>query len=117
MKKVLVAGATGYLGKHVVKEFKKQGFWVRALTRNADRLKELEGYIDEVFTGEVTDPNTLRGICKDIDIVFSSVGITKQKDNVTYMDVDHKCKLKGLAVVQIAQQDEVSAVAPFLKQS
>ena len=90
MKKVLVAGATGYLGKHVVKEFKKQGFWVRALTRNADRLKELEGYIDEVFTGEVTDPNTLRGICKDIDIVFSSVGITKQKDNVTYMDVDYQ---------------------------
>jgi len=31
MRKVLVAGATGYLGKFVVREFKRQGYWVRAL--------------------------------------------------------------------------------------
>jgi len=90
MKKVLVAGATGYLGQHVVKEFKKQGFWVRALARNAARLENLSEYIDEVLVGEVTDANSIRGICKDIDIVFSSIGITKQKDNLTYMDVDYQ---------------------------
>ena len=89
MKRVLVAGATGYLGRYVVNEFKKQGFWVRALARNATKLEKLNEYIDEKFTGEITDPNSLSGICKEIDIVFSSVGITKQKDGLTYMDVDY----------------------------
>jgi len=90
MKRVLVAGATGYLGHYVVKEFKKQGYWVRALTRSADKLENLKDDVDEAFMGEVTDPASLDGICQDIDIVFSSIGITKQKDNLTYMDVDYQ---------------------------
>jgi len=49
MKKVLIAGVTGYLGQHIVKEFKKHGFWVRALARNAARLENLSEYIDEKF--------------------------------------------------------------------
>jgi nucleoside-diphosphate-sugar epimerase len=32
MKKVLVVGATGYLGQYIIKEFRKQGYWVRALS-------------------------------------------------------------------------------------
>jgi uncharacterized protein YbjT (DUF2867 family) len=90
MQKVLIAGASGYLGRYVVQEFKKQGYWVRTLARDAARLESLSEYIDETFTGGVTEPNSLQGICKDIDIVFSSIGITKQKDNLTYMDVDYQ---------------------------
>ena len=59
MQKVLIAGATGYLGRFVVQEFKKQGYRVRALARNASGLKSLSEYIDEIFTGEVTDTNSL----------------------------------------------------------
>ena len=47
MKRVLVAGATGYLGRYVVKEFKKQGYWVRALARSADKLEALTDEVDE----------------------------------------------------------------------
>ena len=90
MKKILIAGASGYLGKFVVKEFKKQGYWIRALARNKDKLKDLNSFIDDTFIGEITDPRSLQGICKDIDIVFSSVGITKQKDGLTFMDVDYQ---------------------------
>jgi len=73
-----------------VQEFKKQGFRVRALARTPEKLEALREYIDEPFVGEVTDKNSLSGICKDIDIVFSSIGITKQKDNLTFMDVDYQ---------------------------
>ena len=90
MKRVLVAGASGYLGRYVVQEFKKQGFAVRVLARNSAKLENLNEYIDETFIGEITDSNSLLGLCKDIDIVFSSVGITKQKDGLTYFDVDYQ---------------------------
>ena len=102
MKKVLVAGATGYLGKYVVKEFKKQGYWVRALTRSSEKLASIREFIDDIIIGEVTKPASLQGICKDIDIVFSSIGITKQKDGLTYKDVDYQAN-KNLLNVAIKQ--------------
>ena len=96
MKKVLVAGATGYLGKYVVQEFNKRGFGVRVLARNEKKLAQIGPFgepavmdcIDEVFIGEVTRPDTLAGLCDDIDIVFSSVGLTRQKDGLSFEDVD-----------------------------
>jgi uncharacterized protein YbjT (DUF2867 family) len=90
MKKVLVAGATGYLGKYVLKEFIKNGYWVRALGRSLQKLDSIDQEIDDIFIGEATDKNSLAGLCNNIDIVFSSIGITKQKDGLTYMDVDYQ---------------------------
>ncbi|MDJ0759061.1 MAG: SDR family oxidoreductase [Woeseiaceae bacterium] len=90
MKKILVAGATGYLGEHVVKALKAKGYWVRALGRNAEKLASVEEYADDLFIGEVTDPRSLVGVCDGIDCVFSSVGITRQKDGLTYWDVDYQ---------------------------
>lgn len=92
-QRVLVAGATGYLGGFIVKEFKSRGFWVRALTRSERKLVPLKQYIDDVFTGEVTEAESLSGICRDIDVVFSSIGITKQKDGLSYTEVDYQGNL------------------------
>lgn len=89
-KRVLVAGATGYLGKYVVKELKRKGYWVRALCRSNVKAEFLKQYADEIFIGEATEPETLKGICSEIDIVFSSLGITRQKDGLNYRDVDYQ---------------------------
>jgi len=48
MKRVLVAGATGYLGGFVCKEFKDRGYFVRALGRSSKRLDGLWGSTDEI---------------------------------------------------------------------
>jgi uncharacterized protein YbjT (DUF2867 family) len=98
VQKVLVAGSTGYLGKYVVKEFKERGYWVRGLARNPKKLEQTGPFlepavidlVDEVFIGQVTKPETLYGLCDDIDIVFSSIGITRQKGKLTYRNVDYQ---------------------------
>ncbi len=89
-KKVLVAGATGYLGRYMIRELKEQGYEVRVLARNPERLSDLKPYIDQIFTAEVTKAEQLKGVCEGVDIVFSSIGITRQKDGVTYWDVDYR---------------------------
>jgi len=90
MKKVLLAGATGYLGRYLVKELKNQGYWVRALARDAKKLDDLREHINEIFVAEVTKPDTLNGISDGIDYIISSIGITRQKDSLTYIDVDYQ---------------------------
>ena len=102
MKKVLVAGATGYLGRYLVKELKRQDYRVRALARNANKLEDLKKCIDEVFEAEVTKPETLNGICDGIDVVFSSVGMTKQKGNLSFRDVDYQGNKNLLEVARKA---------------
>ena len=99
-KNVMVAGATGYLGKFAVKAFKQAGYRVRVLTRSKERLYEagpftapalVEDDIDEVFVGEVTKPETLDGLLDNIDLVFSCVGISRQRDGLTFEQVDYQC--------------------------
>jgi len=98
VQKVLVAGATGYLGKFVTREFKRRGYWVRALARNPSKLEQtgpflepaVKDRIDDIFVGEVTRPETLHGLCDGIDIVFSSIGITRQRNRLSFRDVDYQ---------------------------
>lgn len=88
--KVLVVGATGYLGMHMVKALKEAGYWVRVLSRSHEKVDPIRQFVDELFIGEATDPASLSGICQGIEVVFSSLGITRQKDGLTYMDVDYQ---------------------------
>lgn len=89
MEKVLVAGATGYLGQCLVNELKSRGFWVRVLIRKESQ-KALFKNVDDYFVGEITKPQTLVDICQNINWVFSTIGITRQKEGLTYMDVDYQ---------------------------
>jgi len=90
MKRVLVAGATGYLGGFVAKEFKRRGYFVRALVRSSNKLDDLWESTDEIVEGQITEPETLDGVCDGSDLVFSSVGVTRQKDGLTFKDVDYQ---------------------------
>lgn len=96
MKKVLIAGASGYLGSFVTKELKNQNFFVRAISRNSVKIQHLNLPIDELIHAEITKPESLNGCCKGIDFVITTVGITKQKDGLTYMDVDYQGNLNLL---------------------
>jgi uncharacterized protein YbjT (DUF2867 family) len=113
-KRVLIAGATGFLGKHAVKAFKQRGYWVRVLTRSKERLFEPGPFtapalvaedLDDIFVGEISKPDTLTGIMDGIDIVYSSVGISRQRDGLTFEQVDYQCNRN---LIDLCQDSSVS---------
>ncbi|HEU4641329.1 MAG TPA: SDR family oxidoreductase [Gemmatimonadaceae bacterium] len=82
-----MAGATGYLGRRLVAALKARGYWVRALVRRAEQGAELPE-ADDVFVGQVTRAGTLRGLADGIDVMYSTIGITRQREGFTYDQVD-----------------------------
>ena len=96
-KKVLVAGASGYLGRYVVREFAARGYSVRALVRSREKLA-VEGpnfeppvaeVIEEFFNADASDITSLKDACREVDIVFSCMGLTKPQHGITNEQVDH----------------------------
>jgi len=73
--KILITGATGLLGGHLINELQQRGEHIRALVlpiENADKLIE-QGV--EVVRGDITDANTLPPAVKDIDLIFHLAGM------------------------------------------
>jgi uncharacterized protein YbjT (DUF2867 family) len=110
MKSILVAGATGYLGRHIVKHYMDKGWHVRALVRDAASAKASGLIASELFEGEATRPESLNGLMKDIDLVISSLGITRQRDNLSYRDVDFQANDNLLNLAQEANVEHFAYV-------
>jgi len=90
-KTVLIAGATGYLGRYLVEEYARRGWRVKALVRRDADLPA------EMVHAEATRPETLEGTMKGADLVISALGITRQRDGLTYRDVDYQANANLLA--------------------
>lgn len=95
---VLVAGATGYLGRYLTLALKEAGWRVRVLVRDPSKLGEIgpalaptvEAHVDEVWEGDVTKMATLRGSCDGADVVVSTVSLMSDKGPLTWDDVDYR---------------------------
>jgi len=96
MNRVLLAGSTGYLGGYIAKQLMARSYIVRAMVRDPERLKEKNIDVSEVVEAQITKPESIQDCCKDMDVVISTVGITTQKDGLTYMDVDFQANMNLL---------------------
>ncbi|MFV9549793.1 SDR family oxidoreductase [Algibacter sp. PT7-4] len=94
---ILLAGATGYLGRYLLQVLIEKQNQVVAIVRKPNQLNNPNENYLEIKQAQVTKPETLRDICKGIDTVISTVGITRQKDGLTYMDVDYQANMNLLS--------------------
>tara|TARA_R110002072_G_scaffold118631_1_gene250788 strand:+ start:216642 stop:217505 length:864 start_codon:yes stop_codon:yes gene_type:complete len=93
---VLLAGATGYLGGYLLNVLIEKQNQVIAIARNPEKLPHSNENYLEIKQAEVTDPESIRDICKGIDTVISTIGITRQKEGLTYMEVDYQANMNLL---------------------
>ena len=94
-KRVLLAGATGYLGQYIAKKLIESEYPTRLIVRNKQKAPfDVEKF--QIVEAQVTQPETINRAFKDIDVVISTLGITKQKDGLTYMSVDFQANMNLL---------------------
>ena len=91
--KVLVCGGTGYIGGLVLEGLKENGYWVRGLAREQSKEKLSGKNCDDVFVGEATKKETLKGVCDGMDVVFSSVGLHTSSKRPTLWELDYQANI------------------------
>ncbi|GCE13583.1 NAD-dependent epimerase/dehydratase family protein [Tengunoibacter tsumagoiensis] len=73
--KVLLTGATGLLGSHLLQALQQRGEHVRALVLPVENASKLEAQGVEIVRGDVTDASTLAPALKDIELTIHLAGM------------------------------------------
>jgi uncharacterized protein YbjT (DUF2867 family) len=76
---ILVTGANGFVGGHVVHLLREQSREVRCLVRDRRGAEKLESWGCEVVEGDVTEPASLRRAVEGVDTVVHLVAIRQGK--------------------------------------
>ncbi len=74
MTRVLIAGASGYLGRHMVGELSSRGYGTRALIRDPGKRDLVEGAEETVVLDLLEPGEELDRALDGVDIVFSAAG-------------------------------------------
>jgi GDP-D-mannose 3', 5'-epimerase len=68
MKRILVNGAGGFIGGHLVNRLKSEGFWVRAVDLKQHEYTKLPA--DEFIQGDLRDQEFVKKVVQGIDEVY-----------------------------------------------
>ncbi|MCJ8326358.1 MAG: SDR family oxidoreductase [Campylobacterales bacterium] len=113
MKKILLAGASGYLGSFIAKELIKRDYFLKVIVRDSKKFIEKKIKVNKIIEAEVTKAESLKGEIQGIDIVISSIGITRQKDGLSYMDVDYSANMNLLKEAKISGVKKFIYISAF----
>ncbi|HEX2619625.1 MAG TPA: complex I NDUFA9 subunit family protein [Phototrophicaceae bacterium] len=90
---ILVTGASGYVGNNTVKRLVAQGKPVRAMVQNVEKAQQRLASVKdkiEIVRGDVTKPDTLKPLMKDVTAVIHLVAIAIEKGGQTYEDLNYQ---------------------------
>ena len=119
--KILVTGATGFIGGHLVESLLAQGHQVRALVsprRNLETVNSLKNIGVEVFRGDLTRPESLVGVGEQVEVLFHLGAIVRGGKTSDYSEVNkngtvHLFQAFRRPPKRIILMSSLSAVGPY----
>lgn len=95
-KIIAVTGATGFVGKHLVRELVAQGFQVKALTRRPQPETENISWIE----GDLENIPALSQLVENADVLFHLAGLVKARTREDFNRVNSQSVRTLLKVIQ-----------------
>lgn len=111
--KILITGADGFIGSHLVEELVKRGYQIKAFVYY--NSFNTWGWLDtfpkgilenvEIFQGDIRDPNGVRAAMKDVSVVFHLAALIAIPFSYHSPDAYVDTNIKGtLNVLQAARE-------------
>jgi uncharacterized protein YbjT (DUF2867 family) len=91
MKKILLFGASGNLGKAIAQEAHQRGYELSAVVRSQHKAKELQAFVNHTILADVTNPSSLKGLFDGQDAVISALGKSvspNDRSKPSFRDID-----------------------------
>ncbi|MEO0091321.1 MAG: NAD(P)-dependent oxidoreductase [candidate division WOR-3 bacterium] len=85
MAGVLVTGANGFIGSHIVEGLLQKKYQVRVLVRKTANLQWIKDLPIEIFYGAISNYEDLPPAVTDVDFIIHCAGATKGKTEKDYM--------------------------------
>ena len=98
---VLVTGANGFVGSHLVERLVARGVRVRVLVRSTSRVDALPASAVEFAYGEMTDANSLVAAATGVHTVFHLAGVTRAPQEAAYQRIN----VEGTRALAAAARD------------
>lgn len=86
--RVLITGATGFVGSHLVDALAGRGVVIRALVRRTSRTGRLERHGAELVEGGLDDAAALRRAVEGVDVVFHLAALIAARNEAEYEQVN-----------------------------
>jgi len=83
---VALTGASGFIGSALARSLSEQGFPVRALVRNPDRLAQSDDV--EIIRGSLEDTDSLRRLVDGVDVVIHCAGAIKARSSKEFQAIN-----------------------------
>lgn len=81
---IVVTGASGFVGQHLVSALRERGEQVRAFVRSPQKAERLKKIGCEIVTGDVTAPESIERALHGSRAVFHLVGLRRERGRDTY---------------------------------
>lgn len=81
---IFIAGATGFIGNHLVNALLADGYRLKCLVRSGKTSQDFSSKNIQIIKGDITEPDTLRGALSSDDFVVHLVGIMEEKGKATF---------------------------------
>lgn len=98
--KVLVTGASGFLGSHIAERLANEGHEVRVLVRKSSSRKFLKGFPHEEAIGDIADAESLPAAVDGIEGVAHAAGLVKARDEAHFTSVNGQGTANLLAAIE-----------------
>lgn len=109
---ILIAGAGGVLGRQIADVLHKKAIRVSGLASNGREFEGIRHKFVHTFCVDVTNPESLRGVCRGIDTVISCIGINRIKGKLSHMDVDYRGNLNLLKEAKESGVNKFAFISP-----
>ncbi|BAZ01277.1 NmrA family protein [Tolypothrix tenuis PCC 7101] len=118
---ILVTGATGGIGRRVVRLLRQQEKSVRAFVRLSSRYSELEHRGAEIFIGDLRQDKDIQQACKGVDYIISTHGSGSDalsldyRANIELIDQAKASGVKHFVLISVLGADRGYEDAPVFK--